>query len=52
MNSRRKVREITYGQIAKLIGRDKNARLVRKVLGMSKYYGASLPRIFMNRKIC
>lgn len=29
----------TYGQIAKLIGRDKNARLVGKVLGMSQYYG-------------
>ncbi len=30
----------SYGQIAKLIGRDKNARLVGKVLGMSQYYGA------------
>ena len=29
----------TYGQIARLIGRDKNARLVGKVLGMSEYYG-------------
>lgn len=29
----------TYGQIAKLIGRDKNARLVGKVLSMSEYYG-------------
>ena len=29
----------TYGQIAKLIGRDKNARLVGKVLGMAQYYG-------------
>lgn len=29
----------SYGQIAKLIGRDKNARLVGKVLGMSEYYG-------------
>ncbi len=29
----------TYGQIAKLIGRDKNARLVGKVLSMSQYYG-------------
>ena len=26
----------TYGQIAKLIGRDKNARLVGKVLGMAQ----------------
>jgi len=29
----------TYGQIARLIGREKNARLVGKVLGMSEYYG-------------
>ena len=29
----------TYGQIARLIGRDKNARLVGKVLSMSQYYG-------------
>lgn len=29
----------TYGQIAKLIGRDKNARLVGKVVAMSQYYG-------------
>ena len=29
----------TYGQIAKLIGREKNARLVGKVLSMSEYYG-------------
>lgn len=29
----------TYGQIAGLIGREKNARLVGKVLGMSQYYG-------------
>lgn len=30
----------TYGQIAKLIGREKNARLVGKVLGMSEFYGS------------
>ena len=29
----------SYGQIARLIGREKNARLVGKVLGMSEYYG-------------
>ncbi len=29
----------SYGQVAKLIGRDKNARLVGKVLSMSEYYG-------------
>lgn len=29
----------TYGQIARLIGRDKNSRLVGKVLSMSEYYG-------------
>ncbi len=28
-----------YGQIARLIGREKNARLVGKVLGMAEYYG-------------
>lgn len=32
-------RVATYGQIARLIGRDKNARLVGKVLGMASYYG-------------
>ena len=29
----------TYGQVARLIGREKNARLVGKVLGMAQYYG-------------
>lgn len=29
----------SYGQIARLIGRDKNARLVGKVLSLSEYYG-------------
>ena len=29
----------SYGQIAKLIGRDKNARLVGKVLSMAEFYG-------------
>ena len=29
----------TYGQIARLIGRDKNARLVGKVLSKAEYYG-------------
>lgn len=29
----------TYGQIARLIGRDKNARLVGKILGMADHYG-------------
>lgn len=29
----------TYGQIARLIGRDENARLVGKVLSMAEYYG-------------
>lgn len=29
----------TYGQIASLIGRDKNARLVGKVLSHAEYYG-------------
>lgn len=29
----------TYGQIARLIGRDKNSRLVGKVLSMAQFYG-------------
>lgn len=29
----------TYGQIARLIGRDKNARLVGKILSMAQFYG-------------
>lgn len=29
----------SYGQIAGLIGREKNARLVGKVLSMAEYYG-------------
>lgn len=32
-------RVATYGQIARLIGRERNARLVGKVLGMAEYYG-------------
>lgn len=32
-------RVASYGQIARLIGRDRNARLVGKVLSMSEYYG-------------
>lgn len=29
----------TYGQIAKLIGREGNSRLVGKILSLSEYYG-------------
>ncbi|MCI8371301.1 MAG: methylated-DNA--[protein]-cysteine S-methyltransferase [Lachnospiraceae bacterium] len=29
----------SYGQIARLIGRERNARLVGKVLSMAEYYG-------------
>lgn len=29
----------TYGQIARLIGREKNARLVGKILSRASYYG-------------
>ena len=29
----------SYGQIARLIGRDNNARLVGKVLSMAQFYG-------------
>ncbi|MDO4547820.1 MAG: MGMT family protein [Clostridia bacterium] len=32
-------RVATYGQIARLIGRDNNARLVGMVLSRSQYYG-------------
>lgn len=34
-----KGRVATYGQIARLAGKEKNARLVGKVLGMSQFYG-------------
>ena len=33
-------RVATYGQIARLTGRDRNARLVGKILGMAEYYGS------------
>ena len=33
-------RVATYGQIARLIGREKNARLVGKVLSQAEYYGS------------
>lgn len=32
-------RVATYGQIARLIGREKNARLVGRILSMSQLYG-------------
>lgn len=32
-------RVASYGQLARLIGREKNARLVGKVLSLSEYYG-------------
>ena len=32
-------RVASYGQIARLIGRDKNSRLVGKVLSLSQFYG-------------
>jgi len=32
-------RVATYGQIARLVGRERNARLVGRVLSMSQYYG-------------
>lgn len=32
-------RVATYGQIARLIGRDKNSRLVGKVLSRAEFYG-------------
>ncbi|WP_368645536.1 MGMT family protein [Alkalibacterium putridalgicola] len=30
----------TYGQIARLIGRERNARLVGRVLSMAEFYGS------------
>lgn len=33
-------RVATYGQIARLIGREKNARLVGKILSRAEFYGA------------
>lgn len=33
-------RVASYGQIARLIGRPKNARLVGRVLSMSEFYGS------------
>ena len=36
-------RVATYGQIARLIGRPKNARLVGKILSQSEHYGAKHP---------
>ena len=32
-------RVATYGQIARLTGRDRNARLIGKILSMSEHYG-------------
>lgn len=32
-------RVATYGQIARLIGREKNSRLVGKILSMAEFYG-------------
>ena len=39
----------TYGRIAEITGREKNARLVGKVLSMSQYYG-TYPRHRVDRK--
>ena len=36
-------RVATYGQIARLIGRPKNARLVGKILSQSEFYGGKHP---------
>ena len=33
-------RVATYGLIARLTGRDRNSRLVGKILGMAEYYGS------------
>ena len=56
-------RVATYGQIARLTGRDRNARLVGKVLSMSEFYGRypchrvvnhagrTAPRFFVQRQM-
>ena len=36
-------RVATYGQIARLIGRPKNARLVGRILSQSEFYGSKHP---------
>ena len=36
-------RVVTYGQIARLIGRPKNSRLVGKILSQSELYGGKHP---------
>ena len=36
-------RVVTYGQIARLIGRPKNARLVGKIISQSEPYGSKHP---------
>ena len=35
-------RVASYGQIARLIGRERNSRLVGKVLSMSEFYGVTV----------
>lgn len=42
----------TYGQIAKLIGRDRNARLVGKVLSMADFFGEYPCHRVVNFKGC
>ena len=39
----------TYGQIARLIGRPKNARLVGKILSQSELYGSKHPCTWLVR---
>ena len=40
----------TYGQIARLIGRERNARLVGRVLSMASYYGSYPCHRVVNRR--
>ena len=40
----------TYGQIARLIGRERNARLVGRVLSMASYYGSYPCHRVVNRQ--
>lgn len=40
----------TYGQIARLIGRDKNSRLVGRILSCAEYYGSYLCHRVVNHQ--
>ena len=41
-------RVATYGQIARLTGRDRNARMIGKILSISAYYGQYPPEVLQD----